>query len=281
MSSTNWQNLPSTNTPLNATNLNKIEKKIKTYYIPTNIAEITGWYLVASGTITGYDNIAIKLSIVQLNSGDSAILYTNLRSDEGSAILEVKSFKFETNTGINSSHLKLRTDGKNYYLYFYCENWNQYQVKIISISNLKDSNKLEEDLITIYTPTASNTVSEPNGINPKYRNKIVELGNGTITSNDIGNAININNIDFDKFEAISIQLGNPAEGDSKVILFSEEGEPLNDIVHLDNYATSQFYCKAYAYMGYSSGHVGYISIVPKELAGWLNMSYKVWGIQKN
>ena len=107
MTSTNWENLPSTNTPLNAANLNKIENRLKTHFIPTNVDNIQGWYLALSGSVTTYNNNAFKLSVVNIFSNKSGTLYVNIRRDDGA--LRIDAFIWETNTGLNSSHFKLNT----------------------------------------------------------------------------------------------------------------------------------------------------------------------------
>lgn len=104
------------------------------------------------------------------------------------------------------------------------------------------------------------------------------LGTGGIDSNLTN--INVENVDFSLYKAISIQLGNPGEGDSKVILISSDGSLLNDIVHLDNYANSSYYCKAYAYAVANNGTVGYISVIPKELVGWGYVSVQIAALKK-
>lgn len=277
MASTNWENLPSTNTPLNAANLNKIENRLKTHFIPTNVDNIQGWYLALSGSVTTYNNNAFKLSVVNIFSNKSGTLYVNIRRDDGA--LRIDAFIWETNTGLNSSHFKLKTDGNNYYLYMRTNTeYAKYQIKVLEGSDLMNNN---EDILTFYTPTASDTVTEPTGEEPKYKNSCIDLGNGNITSNDLNNAITINNINFDELEAISVQFGNPAEGDSKIFLIANNGEILNDVVHMDMYATSDYHCRGFAYVGYSSGHIGSLSIVAKQLLGWTSVSYKVRGLKRN
>ena len=112
----------------------------------------------------------------------------------------------------------------------------------------------------------------------KNYNEKVTLATGGIDSNLTN--INVENVDFSLYKAISIQLGNPGEGDSKVILISSDGSLLNDIVHLDNYANSSYFCKAYAYAVANNGTVGYISVIPKELVGWGYVSVQICGLKK-
>lgn len=188
MASTNWENLPSTNTPLNATNLNKIETKTRTYFIPTNTAQVTGWYLVASGNIIDYNNNAFKLSIQQLYSESSGILYINIRCDNSTS-LSIKKFIWEANTGIDPNAWRLKLDGNNYYLYCKCLDYQKFQIKVLEASDLMNNN---ENILTIYQPSTSDAVQEPTGTNSKIKEDISVtsyLTNGDVTAKRIGNIV--------------------------------------------------------------------------------------------
>ena len=170
-SKTVWENLPSTNTPVNATNLNKIENELeyldnkeKTYWIPVSIGTSIGWYLAASGTLSGYTNASIILSIQGMfEQVSGGLLYINIRSDSTTG-LAIQNFKWIGNTGIKSKDLKLQIDGQNFYLYFRTSiPYEQYHIKIIQQSNLGTHN---ENMLTMYYPENNQTVSEPTGINP-------------------------------------------------------------------------------------------------------------------
>ena len=93
-----------------------IENK-KDFSIPTNIGTTNGWYLALSGEMTGYQNRGFMLAIEQTYSGGSGILYVNLRCDNTN-YLSIKKFEWLTYNGIDSSNLKLKTEGNNFYLYF-------------------------------------------------------------------------------------------------------------------------------------------------------------------
>lgn len=193
-----WENLPNTTTPLNKTNLEKIEN---IYYIPTNIGNVTGWYLALSGNIEGYDNNAFVLSIQQIDNGSSGQLYVNIRCNNSNS-LELIEFKWLSNTGLNSSDFKLKLDGNDYYLYVNASlAYIQYQIKIIQQSSLQENN---DNIITVNTPSASETVQEPSGANPTYSSA---WRNVTLSSYLSGRAkyTKINNVVIVVFEDIKVQ----------------------------------------------------------------------------
>lgn len=146
--------------------LNKVNenaKKIESHYIPTNIQEEQGWYLALSGNIVGYDNNAFILSIQQLTDGSAGQLYANIRCNDKDS-LELKEFKWLSNTGLNSLHFKLKLDGNNYYLYMRTPfEYGRYQIKVVQATSLQLCN---ESILTFYAPTSEESVAEPDGINP-------------------------------------------------------------------------------------------------------------------
>ena len=96
---------------------------------------------------------------------------------------------WETNTGIKTNEWKIRTDGNNYYLYCYLSPYSQYQIRVIQASSLGDSN---EDILTFYTPTASDIVPEPTGTNPEIYESLgltSYLTDGTVRAFKIGNIV--------------------------------------------------------------------------------------------
>ena len=177
MNKITFKDLPSTETPINAENLNlmqdNIEKDIKSHYIPISIQNDQAWYLALSGSVYGYNNNAFILSIQQITGGSAGQLYANIRSNNVDS-LELKEFKWLSNTGLNSSDFKLKLDGNNYYLYMRTsEAYGQYQIKVVQSSNIAVTSGNVEDILTFYAPLATDTVEEPNGINPSFKNQKV------------------------------------------------------------------------------------------------------------
>jgi len=98
---TNWENLPSTNTPINETNLNKIEngvytandKKIITVGLTSNVTlATTGESDIRLNSVKGQVGSGLNLSngVVNIGAGISTILisaavYTNRSSAAGAA----------------------------------------------------------------------------------------------------------------------------------------------------------------------------------------------------
>ena len=102
------------------------------------------------------------------------ILYTNIRCNNTN-YLTAENFICETNTGINANWFMLKLDGNNYYLYAYNTSYGQYQIKILEASALETEN---ENILTFYTPTASDTATTPTGIYPidKYSTSETIIG---------------------------------------------------------------------------------------------------------
>lgn len=156
--------------------LNKVNEnaeKIESHYIPTNIQEEQGWYLALSGNVVGHNNNAFILSIQQITNGGAGQLYANIRCWNENT-LDLREFKWLSNTGLNSSDFKLKLDGNNYYLYMRTsEAYGQYQIKVVQSSDTPVTAGNMEDILTFYTPLANDTVEEPDGISPSFKNQKV------------------------------------------------------------------------------------------------------------
>ena len=170
--------------------LNKVNEnaeKIQSHYIPANIQEEQGWYLALSGNIVGHNNNAFILSIQQITNGSAGQLYANIRCWNGDT-LDLREFKWLSNTGLNSSDFKLKLDGNNYYLYMRTPvAHGQYQIKVVQSSDIPVTQGNVEDILTFYAPLATETVEEPDGINPGQTIqtkgiKIVEMDSQFIVS---------------------------------------------------------------------------------------------------
>ena len=182
MNKITFKDLPSTETPINAENLNLMQdniesavnenaEKIESHYIPANIQEEQAWYLALSGNIVGHQNNAFILSIQQITNGSAGQLYANIRCWNENT-LDLREFKWLSNTGLNSSDFKLKLDGNNYYLYMRTsEAYGQYQIKVVQSSDTPVTQGNVEDILTFYAPLANDTVEGPDGISPSFKNQ--------------------------------------------------------------------------------------------------------------
>lgn len=89
-------------------------------------------------------------------------------------------------------------------------------------------------------------------------------------------------LDFSLYKALVVQigpLGETDEGDSAVF-FIDDGKFINNIAHLDMYATDAYRCRAFATLHIDSGTEGHISVIPRFLSGWSQVTVAVKGILK-
>lgn len=186
------------------TAVNENAEKIESHYIPTTIQNDSAWYLALSGNIVGYDNNAFILSIQQTDSGNAGQLYVNIRCNNSNS-LALAEFKWLSNTGLNSSDFKLVLDGNNYYLYMKTPmNYGQYQIKVVQATSLQEKN---EKILTFYTPDASESVEEPDGINPTGGASAITayLSDSQTAPSDAATLLNLDTINCKVGEDLSLQ----------------------------------------------------------------------------
>lgn len=133
------------------------------FSIPLTSGETYGWYLAFSGRLTGYMNKGFMVAIQQTYNGGAGIFYINLRCNNG-ATLTIQRFHWLTYTSLSSSCISLVVDGNNFYVYLKTTtNHQQFYLRILQEKQLNGGNY---GLFTINTPALTDTVDEPNGVNP-------------------------------------------------------------------------------------------------------------------
>lgn len=132
MAQTNWQNLPSTSTPLNATNLNKIENKF-TY--STTEQEVGTWInskpiyrKVISQSITNFSgdiNINLNTSNIELFT-DARVLvdtsaFTSVTYSQPSTSFYIRNFVFRKTANNNTVTVSSNIEGLSGTIYVIIE----------------------------------------------------------------------------------------------------------------------------------------------------------------
>jgi hypothetical protein len=131
-------------------------------------------------------------------------------------------------------------------------------------------NKMQEDIYNEINKMQEDIYDEIN--KTKNKKEVLILESSIKTSSSF---IETEIIDLTLYDKIIIQLGNPVEGDSCILEIDDEGNPINNIVHLDDYVVDEYQCKAFAYIKDSK-----ISIITRQLAGWGDLPVKIKGITR-
>lgn len=166
--------LPRTNNVLEVAG--RIIESEKEFSIPLNIGTKTGWYLAMSGSFGYVTNKVFLISIQQVYSGGSGLLYLNMRYNNG--ILAIQRFEWLTQNGLSSDNIKVKIDGSSFYLYVKTTaNYHQYYFKVIQEKELGGWGFQQYKM---YSPTYNDTVDEPEGTKPTDFIQTASSTNGTV-----------------------------------------------------------------------------------------------------
>lgn len=166
--------LPRTNNVLEVAG--RIIESEKEFSVPVNIGSTTGWYLAISGSFGYTTNKVFLISIQQVFSGGAGLLYLNMRYDDNG--LKTQRFEWLSQNGIASSNVKLKIEGSSFYLYLKTTaNYQQYYLKVIQEKELGGWGFQQYKM---YSPTVTDTVSEPTGTNPTDFIQTTSTNDGTV-----------------------------------------------------------------------------------------------------
>lgn len=139
-----------------------------------------------------------------------------------------------------------------------------------------------QDLPSTNTPLSASNLNKIENELEFLDNSFIEeqelLGTGGIDGNLT--TITISNIDLSLYKAITVKIGSPNEGDSRIFLIASNGSIVNDIVHFDMFAGDNYHCKGFASLTITSGTTGSVSITPRQLVGWGSVGVEVRGLKR-
>lgn len=154
----------------------RIIESEKEFSIPTNIGSKTGWYLAMSGSFEYVTNKVFLISIQQIYSGGSGLLYLNMRYYDNT--LKIERLEWLTQNGISSSNIKVKIEGTSFYVYLKVSaNYQQYYLKVIQEKELGGWGFQQYKM---YSPTINDTVEEPTGTSPTDFIQTTSSNNGTV-----------------------------------------------------------------------------------------------------
>lgn len=147
MQKINFQNLPSTSTPLNATNLNAIQEQI---YVKTTNATSAGWYRIAK--ISGTNHATFYLESSYFNDIPTNVYFSVLTTYSKAKISQLNALKFSENNP-TISKLRVQQDIQNDMFYIDC----YYEVNNLNVLTVRNENIIDESKIEVLTPAVVTT----------------------------------------------------------------------------------------------------------------------------
>ena len=161
------------------------ENSLRRTEIPAYDSTATGWYPMLTisprETDSTYDNSAIVLLISQIYGGECGILYLNVRQSNNQYGLEdtIKSFKWLSNSGLDSLNFKLQVQENSIILYAHVSFGHAvYNVRVLQEHTL--DSELSFDIFELHNPQPEDYLTdEPSGVNPTD-----SWIKGTITANE-------------------------------------------------------------------------------------------------
>lgn len=119
-SKTNWENLPSTNTPINQTNLNKIENELEILdngqnNLQTQINDLPKKAKLIWGTSMSFQMNVAQHALVMLNDTDCLIIWAAGTDPENPSVTFIRLVGTDVNVSITGKTITLSyTDNRNF-----------------------------------------------------------------------------------------------------------------------------------------------------------------------